>query len=63
MLGDYWNDAMVEKVIELLREYQDLFSTKIIELKWILDNLGMMKITLKLDAKLVKQRPYWLNPK
>ena len=54
---------MVEKVVELLREYQDLFSTKIMELKGILSDLGMMKITLKLDAKLVKQPPYQLNPK
>jgi len=29
MLGDYWDDATVDKVIELLREYQDLFPNKI----------------------------------
>lgn len=54
---------MVDKVIELLCEYQDLFSTKIMDLKGIVGDLGMMKITLKLDVKLVKQRPYRLNPK
>ena len=32
MLGDYWDDAMVDKVAELLHEYQDLFSTKITDL-------------------------------
>lgn len=26
-LGDYWDDATVDKVTELLREYQDLFPT------------------------------------
>ena len=46
MLGDYWNDAMVDKVGELLRQYQDLFPTKIIDLKGIVGDLGMMKITL-----------------
>ena len=46
MLGDYWDDATMDKVIELLRKYQDLFPTKIIELKGILGDLGMMKITL-----------------
>lgn len=51
-LGDYWDDATVEKVVELLREYRDLFPTKIKELKGILGDLGMMKITLKLDAKM-----------
>ena len=63
MLGDYWDDATVEKFVEFLREYQDLFPTKITELKEILGDLGVMKITLKPDAKPVKQRPYRLNPK
>jgi len=27
-IGDYWDDAMVDKVTELLHEYQDLFPTK-----------------------------------
>ena len=58
MLGYYWDDAIVEKVIKLLQEYQDLFLIKITELKGILGDLGMMKITLKTDAKPVKQRPY-----
>ena len=62
-LGDYLDDATVDKVVELLREYQDLFLTKIMELEGILGNLGMMKITLKLDAKLVRQHPYHLNLK
>jgi len=63
MLGDYWDDATLGKVVELLREYQDLFPTKITELKGILGELGMMKITLKPNAKPIKQRPYRLNPK
>lgn len=54
MLGDYWDDATVDKVIELLREYQDLFPTKITELKGILVYLRMMNITMKPDVKLVK---------
>ena len=62
-LGDYWDDATVDKVVELLCEYQDLFPTKITDLKGIVGDLGMMKITLKPDAKPVKQRPYHLNPK
>jgi len=62
-LWDYWDDATVDKVVELLRKYQDLFPTKIIELKGILSDLGMMKINLKPDMKLVRQRPYCLNPK
>jgi len=30
-LGDYWDDAIVNKVSELLHEYQDLFPTKIVD--------------------------------
>ena len=55
MLGDYWDDAMVDKVAKLLREYKDFFPTKITDLKRIVGNLGMMKITLKPNTKLVKQ--------
>ena len=62
-VGDYWDDATVDKVVELLNEYQDLFSTKITELKGIISDLGMMKITLKPNVKPVKQHPYRLNPK
>lgn len=62
-IGDYWDDAIVEKVAQLLCEYQDLFPTKFSELKGIIGNLGVMKITLKLDSKPLKKRPYCLNPK
>jgi len=62
-IGDYWNDATIDKVAELLREYQDLFPAKFSSMKWIVGDLGVMKITLKLDAKPMKQRPYHLNPK
>jgi len=62
-IGDYWDDTMVDKVAELLHEYQDLFATKFTDLKWIIGELGIMKITLKPDANPVKQRPYRLNPK
>ena len=47
----------------MLCEDQDLFPTKFTELKGIIGDLGIMKITLKPDAKPVQQRPYHLNPK
>ena len=53
----------MHKVAELLRKYHDLFPTKFMDLKGIIRDLGVMKITLKPDAKLVKQCPYWLTPK
>jgi len=62
-IGDYWDDATVDKVSGLLCEYQYLFPTKFTDPKGIIKDLGMMKITLKPDAKPVKQRPYRLNLK
>lgn len=62
-IGDYWDDAMVNKVVKLLRKYQDLFPTNFMELKGIIGDLGIMKITLKPDTKPVKQRPCRLNLK
>ena len=59
---DYWDEDTVDKVAELRREYWDLFPTKFSDLKGIIEDLGVMKITLKLDAKPIKQRPYQLNP-
>jgi len=40
-----------------------LFPTKFSDLKGIIGDLGVMKITLNLDLKHVKKRPYYLNPK
>ena len=63
ILDDYWDDAMVDKVANLLREYQHLFLTMITDLKGIVGKLGMMKISLKPGVNPVKQRPYRLNMK
>ena len=54
---------MMDKVTEFLCEYQDLFPTKFTNMKVIIGDPGMMKITLKPGTKPVKQRPYHLNPK
>jgi len=62
-IGDYWDDATVDKVAELIHEYHDLFPTKFSDLKGIIGDLGIMKITLKPDMKPMKQRPYRLIPK
>ena len=62
-IGDYWDEEMVNKVTELLHEYQDLFPMNFSEMKGILGDIWVIKIPLKADAKLVKQRPYRLNPK
>jgi hypothetical protein len=62
-VGDYWDDATISKIIELLHEYQDLFPTKFTDMKGIKVPMGEMKIPLRPDARPIKQRPYRLNPK
>jgi hypothetical protein len=62
-IGYYWDDATIDKITQLLHEYQDLFPTKFIDMKGIKGPMGEMKIPLKPDARPVKQRPYRLNPK
>lgn len=62
-IGDYWDEDIIDKVVKLWHEYQGLFPTKFSDLKGIVRDLGVMKITLKLDAKPMKQIPYYLNPK
>lgn len=49
--------------MELLHDYQDLFLTNFSNIKGTVGDLGVMKINMELDVKLVKQRPYRLNPK
>jgi hypothetical protein len=62
-VGDYWDVATIDKITELLHEYQDLFPTKVTDMKGIKGTMGEMKIHLKPDARPLKQRPYRLNPK
>ena len=62
-IGDYWDDDIVGKIVELLIEYQDLFPLNFLELKGIIREIGVMNITLKPYACPVKQCPYRLNPK
>jgi hypothetical protein len=60
---DYWDATTIDKITELLHEYQDLFPTKFIDMKGIKGPMGEMRIPLKPYAHPVKQRPYRLNPK
>jgi hypothetical protein len=54
-VGDYWDDATIDKIIELLHQYQDLFPTKFTNMKCIKGPMGEMKMPLKIDARPVKQ--------
>jgi hypothetical protein len=60
---DYWDASTIDKIIELLHEYKDLFPTKFTDMKGIKGPMGEMRIPLKSYARLIKQRPYRFNPK
>jgi hypothetical protein len=53
--GDYWDEQTLESIIELLREYNDLFPTTFTEMKGTVGELGEMKIPLRLDARPIKK--------
>jgi hypothetical protein len=46
-IGDYWDEQTVESIIELLREYSDLFPTTFTKMKGIAGELGEMNIPLR----------------
>jgi hypothetical protein len=39
-IGDYWDEQIVESIIEFLREYNDLFPKTFTEMKGIAKELG-----------------------
>ena len=60
-IGYFWDEETMEKIMDLLHEFQDMFPTKFSEIKGILGDLGEMKIPLKPDVKPVRQRTHRLN--
>ena len=60
-VGDYWDEETMEKITDLLHEFQDLFLTNFSKMKGILGDLVEMNIPLKPDSKPVGQRQYRLN--
>jgi hypothetical protein len=53
-IGDYWDVSTIDKIIELLHEYQDLFPTKFTDMNGIKGPMADMRIPLKIDVRPVK---------
>ncbi|KAH9296447.1 hypothetical protein KI387_040035, partial [Taxus chinensis] len=47
IIGDYWSEKEVSKIIDILHEFEDLFPHGYHELKGIHHSLGEMRIKLK----------------
>ena len=53
-IGDYWDEKTVERIIELLCEYSDMFPMTFTEMKGIVGKIGEMNITLKPKARPIR---------
>ena len=62
-IGDYWNEHQTTAIINLLREFQDVFARDYKDLKGLVQEMGEMKIDTKPDVRPVKKRPYKLAHK
>ena len=62
-IGDYWDDDKMAEIVNLLKEFQDVFSQDYKELKGLVQEMGEMKIDIKLDARPIKKKPYKLAHK
>ena len=59
-IGDYWNEHQTTEIINLLREFQDVFARDYKDLKGLVQEMGEMKIDTKPDVRPVKKRTYKL---
>ena len=59
-IGDYWSEQQTTEIVDLLKEYQDVFARDYKDLKGLVKEMGEMKIDLLLEATPVKKRPYKL---
>lgn len=57
-IGDYWIKEQTTKVVNFLKEYQNVFEMDYNELKGIVQDMGERKIKLLPDENFVKKRPY-----
>ena len=62
-IGDYWTEAQTTEIVNLLKEFQDLFARDYKDLKGLVHEMGEMKIDIKPDVRPVKKRPYKLAHK
>ena len=62
-IGDYWSEEQTTKIVNLLKEFQDVFTRDYKYLKGLVHEMGEMKIDIKPDLRPIKKRPYKLAHK
>ena len=56
-ISDYWSKLQTIKIVNFLKEYQDVFARVYKDLKGLVEEMGEMKIDLIPDATPVNKRP------
>ena len=59
-IGDYWSDQQTTEIVNLLTEFQDVFSRDYKDLKGLVQEMREMKIDTKPDVRPINKRPYKL---
>ena len=62
-IGDYWSEEQTTKIVNLLKEFQDVFARDYKDLKGIVHEMGEMNININTNSLPVKKRPYKLAHK
>ena len=62
-IGNYQSEEKMTEIVNLMKEFQDLFARDYKYIKGLVHEMGGMKIKIKLDARPVKKRPYKLAHK
>ena len=62
-IGDYWSNQQTIEIIDLIKDYQDVFAMDYKDLKGIVEEMGEMKIDLLPEETPIKKRPYKLAHK
>ena len=56
-IGDYWSEEQTTEIVNLLKDFQDVFARDYKDLKGLVHEIGEMKIDTKPDVRPVKKRP------
>ena len=62
-IGDYWNEEQTTEIVNLLKEFQDVFTRDYKDLKGLVQEMGEMEINIKPNARPIKKQPYKLAHK
>ena len=56
-IEDYWSEQQTTKIVDFLKEYQDVFARDYKDLKDLVEEMGEMKIDLLPEAPQLKRDP------